>query len=210
MRYLLALDEGTTSARAALYDEEGRRLAMETQPVDCRYPQPGWVEQDARQILERQLDTVKALLTSRGVKAREIAALGITNQRETVIVWDRRTGMPLAPAINWQCRRTAAFCAELANSPHAHTITSKTGLVIDAYFSGSKIRWILDRVEGVRERAEAGEALFGTVDSWLIWHLTGGKVHATDITNASRTMLMNLATDNWDAELLDILGIPAA
>ena len=210
MRYLLALDEGTTSARAALYDEEGRRLAMETQPVDCRYPQPGWVEQDARQILERQLDTVKGLLTSRGVKSKEIAAIGITNQRETVVVWDRRTGMPLAPAINWQCRRTAEFCAELAKSPHAHTITSKTGLVIDAYFSGSKIRWILDHVEGVREKAEAGEALFGTVDSWLIWHLTGGKVHATDITNASRTMLMNLATDNWDPELLDILGIPAA
>jgi glycerol kinase len=210
MRYLLALDEGTTSARAALYNEEGRRLAMETQPVDCRYPKPGWVEQDARQILERQLDTVKALLTSRGVEARQITAIGITNQRETVIVWYRRTGMPLAPAINWQGRRTAEFCTELANSPRAQTITDKTGLVIDAYFSGSKIRWILDHVEGARQKAEAGEALFGTVDSWLIWNLTGGKVHATDFTNASRTMLMNLETDNWDPELLEILGIPAA
>jgi glycerol kinase len=210
MRYLLALDEGTTSARAALYDEEGRRLAMESRPVDCRYPQPGWVEQDATQLLERQLDAVKALLARRNVNAPEIAAIGITNQRESTVVWDRKTGQPVAPAINWQCRRTADFCTRLAASEHAATITQKTGLMIDAYFSGSKIRWILDNVPGVREKAQSGDVLFGTVDTWLIWHLTGGRVHATDNTNASRTMLMNLATDNWDEELLNIFEVPRA
>lgn len=210
MRYLLALDEGTTSARAALYDEEGRRLAMESRPVDCRYPQSGWVEQDANQLLERQLDAVKELLARRNVNAPEIAAIGITNQRESTVVWDRRTGQPVAPAINWQCRRTADFCTRLATSEHAATITQKTGLMIDAYFSGSKIRWILDNVAGVREKAQSGDVLFGTVDTWLIWHLTGGRVHATDNTNASRTMLMNLATDNWDEELLNIFEVPRA
>ena len=210
MRYLLALDEGTTSARAALYDEEGRRLAIESRPIDCRYPHPGWVEQDANQLLERQLDAAKALLARRNVEASEIAAIGITNQRESTVVWDRRTGQPVAPAINWQCRRTADFCTELAASDNAATITNKTGLVIDAYFSGSKIRWILDNVPGIRERAESGDVLFGTVDTWLIWHLTGGRVHATDNTNASRTMLMNLGTDDWDEELLKILDIPRA
>ena len=210
MRYLLAFDEGTTSARAALYDDEGRRLAIESRPVDCRYPHAGWVEQDANQLLERQFDAVKALIARREVRVSEIAAIGITNQRESVVVWDRETGQPVAPAINWQCRRTADFCTRLAASEHAQKITQKTGLVIDAYFSGSKIRWILDNVAGVRQRAESGEVLFGTVDTWLIWHLTGGRVHATDNTNASRTMLMNLATDDWDEELLKILDIPRA
>jgi glycerol kinase len=210
MRYLLALDEGTTSARAALYDQEGRRVAMESRPVDCRYPESGWVEQDANQLLGRQLDSANGLLAHFGLRSSEVAAIGITNQRESVVVWDRKTGAPLAPAINWQCRRTAAFCEQLANSSQAAAITAKTGLVIDAYFSGSKIRWILDNVRGVREKAESGDALFGTVDSWLIWNLTAKQTHVTDVTNASRTLLMNLATDDWDDELLQIFGVPRA
>jgi glycerol kinase len=208
MKYLLALDEGTTSARSALYDQEGRRVAMESRPVDCRYPQSGWVEQDASQLLERQLESANGLLARFGLPSSEVAAIGITNQRESVVVWDRKTGAPLAPAINWQCRRTADFCDQLANSPQAATITAKTGLVIDAYFSASKIRWILENVSGAREKAEAGDALFGTVDSWLIWNLTDRQTHVTDVTNASRTMLMNLATDDWDDELLKIFGVP--
>jgi glycerol kinase len=208
MKYLLALDEGTTSARSALYDQEGRRVAMESRPVDCRYPQSGWVEQDASQLLERQLESANGLLARFGLPSSEVAAIGITNQRESVVVWDRKTGAPLAPAINWQCRRTADFCDQLARSPQAATITAKTGLVIDAYFSASKIRWILENVSGAREKAEAGDALFGTVDSWLIWNLTDRQTHVTDVTNASRTMLMNLATDDWDDELLGIFGVP--
>jgi glycerol kinase len=210
MKYLLALDEGTTSARAVLYDREGRRIAMETQPVECRYPQSGWVEQDAGQILRRQIDATTALLSRMEVSAGDIAAMGITNQRESVVVWDRKTGVPLAPAINWQCRRTAQFCEELARSADSGLITNKTGLVIDAYFSASKLRWILDGDAEVRRKAENGDALFGTVDSWLIWNLTGRALHVTDVTNASRTMLMNLDTDDWDPELLRIFNIPRA
>jgi glycerol kinase len=210
MKYLLALDEGTTSARAVLYDREGRRVAMEAQPVECRYPHSGWVEQDARQLLDRQVDSAVALLSRLGIAAADIAAMGITNQRESVVVWDRKTGAPLAPAINWQCRRTARFCEELANSADAGLITNKTGLVIDAYFSASKIRWILDGNPEVRRKAENGDALFGTVDSWLIWNLTGRALHVTDVSNASRTMLMNLDTDDWDPELLRLFDIPRA
>jgi glycerol kinase len=210
MNYLLALDEGTTSARAVLYDLEGRRLAMESQPVDCRYPQSGWVEQDAQQLIERQFDATQGLLARLGARSSDIVALGITNQRESVVVWDRATGAPLAPAINWQCRRTAEYCDQLSKSPEAATITNKTGLVIDAYFSASKLRWILENVPGVRDKAKNGDALFGTVDSWLIWNLTGGRVHVTDITNASRTMLMSLESGAWDSELLKIFDIPAA
>lgn len=210
MKYLLALDEGTTSARAVLYDQEGRRLAIEAQPVECRYPQSGWVEQDARQLLARQVNSAAALLARLGIAAADIAALGITNQRESVVIWDRETGEPLAPAINWQCRRTARFCEELAHSPDAGLITNKTGLVIDAYFSASKIRWILDGNPEIRRKAENGDALFGTVDSWLIWNLTGRARHVTDVSNASRTMLMNLDTDDWDPELLRLFEIPRA
>jgi glycerol kinase len=183
---------------------------MESRPVDCRYPQSGWVEQDAAQLLERQLESAKGLLSRFGLPSSEVATIGITNQRESVVVWDRATGVPLAPAINWQCRRTADFCDRLANSPEAAAITAKTGLVIDAYFSASKIRWILENVSGARGKAEAGDALFGTVDSWLIWNLTGRQAHVTDVTNASRTMLMNLATDDWDDELLTIFSVPRA
>jgi glycerol kinase len=210
MPFVLSLDEGTTSARAALYDEQGRNVAMQSAPVDCRYPQPGWVEQDADEIWNAQLYATRLLLDRAGVSASQIVGVGITNQRETTVVWERASGRPVAPAIVWQCRRTAPYCAELAESPAAADITRRTGLVIDAYFSGSKIRWILENVPGARQRARDGELLFGNVDTWLIWKLTNGAEHVTDATNASRTMLMNLASGEWDDELLRILGVPRA
>ncbi|MCW5978064.1 MAG: glycerol kinase GlpK [Bryobacteraceae bacterium] len=208
MQYLLALDEGTTSARSVLYDESGRRLAMESCPVECAYPQPGWVEQDPGAIWRAQRESARRLMRAAAVRPSEIVALGITNQRETTIVWDRQTGQPVAPAIVWQCRRTADYCAALASSPAGAPITGKTGLVIDAYFSASKIRWIIEETPGARERADAGDLLFGNVDTWLVWQLTNGAVHATDFTNASRTMLMDLATGDWDDELLGIFDVP--
>ena len=208
MPFVLSLDEGTTSARAALYDAEGRNVGMESAPIECRYPQPGWVEQDARQIWRAQMEAARRLLERMRVDAGEIAACGITNQRETTVVWDRATGEPVAPAIVWQCRRTADFCAGLARGPEAEYIVDKTGLVIDAYFSASKIRWILDHAPGARERARAGELLFGTIDTWLIWNLTNGAAHVTDPSNASRTMLMDLDTGAWDEDLLRIFDVP--
>ena len=208
MPFVLSLDEGTTSARAALYDEQGRNVGIESAPLPCRYPQPGWVEQDADEIWNAQLYAGRLLLDRAGVTASEIVAAGITNQRETTVVWDRATGRPVAPAIVWQCRRTAAYCAELAQSPAAPEITRRTGLVIDAYFSASKIRWILDNTPGAREKARDGELLFGTVDTWLIWKLTNGAAHVTDFSNASRTMLMNLATGEWDEDMLHIFDVP--
>jgi glycerol kinase len=198
--YVLALDEGTTSARAALYDDQGRRIAMESAPIECIYPKPGWVEQDANAIWNAQLDATRRTLSVAGVAASEIAGIGITNQRETTVVWDRRTGEPIAPAIVWQCRRTAAYCDAL--KPR-ELIESRTGLVIDAYFSGSKIRWLIDNTGKTPK-----DLLFGNVDTWLIWKLTKGASHVTDPTNASRTMLMNLATGEWDSELLDVFGLP--
>ncbi|MCX6585034.1 MAG: glycerol kinase GlpK [Acidobacteria bacterium] len=210
MRYILSLDEGTTSARAALYNREGHRLAMASVPIPCRYPQPGWVEQDAAQIWTAQLDAMRRTLAEIDAQPQEIAAVGITNQRETTVVWDRRTGTPIAPAIVWQCRRTAERCRALAASAEAARVTAKTGLVIDAYFSGSKVEWILDHTPGARERAAAGDLLFGNIDTWLIWNLTAGATHVTDPTNASRTMLMDLATGDWDDELLALFGIPRA
>jgi glycerol kinase len=204
------LDEGTTSARAALFDPEGRRLGIESEPVTSRFPQPGWVEQDPEAIWAAQLNAARRLLERLRVAPSDIAALGITNQRETTVVWERRTGSPVAPAIVWQCRRTAEECAALAASPAGQLITRKTGLVVDAYFSASKIRWILDHVPEARSRARDGELLFGTVDTWLIWKLTRGAQHVTDVSNASRTMLMNLATGDWDPELLDLFDIPRA
>jgi glycerol kinase len=183
---------------------------MESAPIECRYPQPGWVEQDAEEIWNAQLYAARLLLDHAGLPPSQIVGLGITNQRETTVVWDRITGRPVAPAIVWQCRRTAAFCAELARSAGAAEITRRTGLVIDAYFSGSKIRWILENTPGARERARNGELLFGNVDTWLIWKLTNGAVHVTDTTNASRTMLMNLETGAWDEEMLRTLEVPPA
>jgi glycerol kinase len=210
MPFVLSLDEGTTSARAALYDQQGRNVAMESAAVHCRYPQPGWVEQDADEIWNAQLYCTRLLLDRAGIPATQIVAVGITNQRETTIVWERATGRPIAPAIVWQCRRTASYCAELAQSAAAEDITRRSGLVIDAYFSGSKIRWILENVPGARQKARDGDLLFGNVDTWLIWKLTNGAAHVTDATNASRTMLMNLETGEWDDELLRILDVPRA
>ncbi len=210
MALILSLDEGTTSARAALYDAEGRNIGMESAPVACRYPQPGWVEQDAAEIWRAQIESARRLLERHRGPASEIAGIGITNQRETTVVWDRATGAPVAPAIVWQCRRTADFCAELARSPDGPEVTRRTGLVIDAYFSASKIRWILDRVPEAAARARNGDLLFGNIDTWLIWNLTGGALHVTDSSNASRTMLMNLDTGMWDDDLLRIFGIPRA
>ena len=181
---------------------------MQSSPIECTFPHPGWVEQDALAIWDAQLDAARRTLAQAGVNASEIAGLGITNQRETTVVWDRTTGIPIAPAIVWQCRRTADFCNELSHSLQASSIVRKTGLVIDAYFSGSKIRWLLEDTPGARTKARNGELLFGNIDTWLIWKLTGGAVHATDPSNASRTMLMNLATGDWDPELLDIFDIP--
>jgi glycerol kinase len=202
--YLLALDEGTTSARAAVYDERGNRLSMRAAPLTTVYPHSGWVEQDAEEIWRAQIESATAVL---GGVREPVSALGITNQRETTIVWDRRTGVPIAPAIVWQCRRTADFCRELA-ATHSDFIARRTGLVVDAYFSGSKVKWILDHVPDARSRARNGDLLFGTVDSWLIWKLTNGACHVTDDSNASRTMLMDLASGEWDDELLALFDIP--
>ena len=207
---ILALDEGTTTARAALYDRQGRRVAMESAPIHCSYPQTGWVEQDALQIWDAQMTATRRTLARAGATASDVAGIGVTNQRETTVVWDRHTGQPVAPAIVWQCRRTADYCADLASSSAAAEVTSKTGLVVDAYFSASKIRWILDNVGGVRAHAEAGDLLFGNVDTWLIWKLTNGAVHVTDPSNASRTMLYNIATGAWDEDLLRLFGVPAS
>jgi len=182
---------------------------MESVPIACVFPQPGWVEQDANEIWTAQLDAARRVLNVAKIDAGSIAAIGITNQRETTIVWDRKTGYPVAPAIVWQCRRTAGFCAELARSGMSDEITAKTGLVIDAYFSGSKVRWILENVPDARSRARDGELLFGTVDTWLVWKLTNGAVHVTDPSNASRTMLMDIRTGEWDPDLLDSFGIPS-
>jgi glycerol kinase len=210
MRYILSLDEGTTSARAALYDTAGRRVAMEANPVVSQFPQPGWVEQDPDEIWHAQIAAARRTIERAGVAAADIAGIGITNQRETTVVWHRETGWPVAPAIVWQCRRTAAECNRLATSPEGPGVTARTGLVIDAYFSASKIAWILDHAAGARERARNGELLFGNVDTWLIWKLTDGRVHVTDPTNASRTMLMDLETGDWDEGLLRLFGIPSS
>jgi glycerol kinase len=206
--FILSLDEGTTTARAALYDERARRAGMQSVAVPCRYPQPGWVEQDPLDIWNAQMTAARRVLESAGVAPSSIRAIGIANQRETTLVWDRETGQPAAPAIVWQCRRTASLCADLAASSHAGSIAAKTGLVIDAYFSASKIRWILDHVPDAQAKARDGRLVFGNVDTWLIWKLTGGAVHATDPTNASRTMLFHLASGEWDEELLGIFDIP--
>ncbi|MDF2626866.1 MAG: glycerol kinase [Symbiobacteriaceae bacterium] len=209
-RYVLALDQGTTSSRALLFSQDGEVLAVSQQEFQQHYPQPGWVEHDAEEIWFTQLSVARDALVRAGVSAQDVAAIGITNQRETTVVWDRETGRPIAPAIVWQCRRTADFCRDLAAAGWAEPIRAKTGLVVDAYFSGTKVKWILDHVSGARERAERGELLFGTIDSWLLWKLSGGKVHATDYSNASRTMLYNIHQLKWDDEILTELNIPKA
>lgn len=209
-KYVMALDAGTTSNRCILFDARGRMCAMAQKEFTQYYPQPGWVEHDAQEIFSTQLSVAQAAMEKLGASASDIAAIGITNQRETTIVWDKATGKPVCNAIVWQCRRTAEYCDSLKAKGLTEAIRAKTGLVIDAYFSGTKLRWILENVPGVRARAERGELLFGTVDSWLIWKLTGGKRHVIDYSNASRTMLFNIHALCWDAEILRELDIPAA
>lgn len=210
-RYIIALDQGTTSSRAMLVDECGRVVASVRRPFPQIYPQPGWVEHNPQDILSSQLGALTELLVSNNLGPVDIEGIGITNQRETTIVWDRETGEPIYNAIVWQCRRTAPIIDKLsADADTVRVVKEKTGLVPDAYFSASKIKWILDNVAGARERAREGRLAFGTVDSWLVWNLTQGKVHATDVTNASRTMLYNIREDCWDPWLLDLFDIPAS
>ena len=204
----MALDQGTTSSRCIIFDHSGAMLASAQREFAQHYPKPGWVEHDAAEIWETTLEVARGAMAKSGLEAADIAAIGITNQRETTVVWDRETGEPVCPAIVWQCRRTAPMADVLAASGWAEKIRQKTGLVPDAYFSGTKLRWILDKVPGARQGAEEGRLLFGTIDSWLIWKLTGGRAHVTDVTNASRTMLFDIRRLRWDPELLELFGIP--
>jgi len=208
--YILSLDQGTTSSRAILFDQGGRILQVAQKEFRQYYPQPGWVEHDAEEIWSSQYGVLAEVLAKSGISTKEVAGIGITNQRETTIVWDRISGKPIHPAIVWQDRRTAGYCDQLKAEGHTDLIRQRTGLVIDAYFSATKLRWILDNVPGARGRAEKGELAFGTVDSWLIWKLTGGKLHITDSTNASRTLLLNIHTGEWDEELLRLFNVPAS
>ncbi|MGM9627673.1 MAG: glycerol kinase GlpK [Faecousia sp.] len=208
--YIMALDSGTTSNRCILFNTAGEVCSVAQKEFTQIFPQPGWVEHDADEIFATQLEVAKQALANIGATAADIAAIGITNQRETTIVWNKFTGRPVYNAIVWQCRRTAPYCDWLVAQGLVDTIRSKTGLVIDPYFSGTKIRWILENVPGAREQAEKGELLFGTVETWLIWKLTGGRVHVTDYSNASRTMLFNINTLQWDEDILNLMGIPTS
>ena len=206
--YLMALDQGTTSSRAIIFDKKGMIVSVAQKDFEQFFPQSGWVEHDPNGIWTSQSSVMIEALVNKSISADQIAAIGITNQRETTLLWDRKTGEAIYKAIVWQDRRTSAYCDELKKKGHSEMIASKTGLIIDAYFSATKIKWMLDNVEGAKEKAEAGELAFGTVDSWIIWKLTRGKTHVTDITNASRTMLYNIHTQEWDQELLNLFDIP--
>ena len=210
MDYILSIDQGTTSSRAVVFDRAGQPVAIAQREFAQHFPQPAWVEHDANEIWQTQLAVMQEVLLRAGISATQLRAIGLTNQRETTVLWDRQTGEPVAPAIVWQDRRTAAHCEALRAAGLADKIMRKTGLVLDAYFSGTKLAWLLDHVPGARARAERGELAFGTVDSWLVWKLTGGRVHATDPSNASRTLLFNLKKSAWDPEMLALLRIPAA
>ena len=207
-KYVMALDAGTTSNRCILFNEKGEMCSVAQKEFTQFFPKPGWVEHDAEEIWSTQLEVAQEAMKNLGVTAADIAAIGITNQRETTIVWDKNTGEPIHHAIVWQCRRTSEYCDSLKDKGLVDKIRSKTGLVIDAYFSGTKVRWLLENVPGAREKAEKGELLFGTVETWLIWKLTKGKVHVTDYSNASRTLLFNINTLEWDDEILAELNIP--
>ncbi|HEX7754336.1 MAG TPA: glycerol kinase GlpK, partial [Niabella sp.] len=207
-KYVLSLDQGTTSSRAIVFDKAGNIVATAQKEFTQIFPQPGWVEHDANEIWSTQLGVAAEAIVKAGLNASGIASIGITNQRETTVVWDRQTSQPVCNAIVWQDRRTSAYCDRLKQEGYAEKIKEKTGLVTDAYFSATKIRWILENVEGARARAEKGELCFGTVDSWLLWKLTNGQVHATDVSNAARTMAYNIHTLEWDKELLELFGIP--
>jgi glycerol kinase len=206
--YVLALDQGTTSSRAILFDRQGRPVASAGHPIRQIYPQSGWVEHDPQEIWQSQLASAREVLAAAGVRASQVAAIGITNQRETTILWDRQTGEPLANAIVWQCRRTAPLCQQLKQRGLEPSFRQKTGLVIDPYFSGTKVAWMLDNIPGARGRAERGDLLFGTVDCWLLYKLTGGRVHATDYSNASRTLMFNISGLAWDEDILAELAVP--
>ena len=210
MTYLLALDQGTSSSRSIVFDERGHIVAQAQLELPQIYPQPGWVEHDPLEIWRTQIATARDALAKAGIAANAVRAVGITNQRETTVLWNRKTGQPVHHAIVWQDRRAEPACAQLREQGHAATIQAKTGLLVDAYFSGTKLQWMLDHVPGAREAAERGELAFGTVDSWLMWKLTHGKVHVTDVSNAARTMLFNVHTNQWDDELLALLRIPKA
>jgi glycerol kinase len=207
-RFILALDQGTSSSRSIVFDTRGRIHAMAQREFRQNFPRPGWVEHDPKEILSSQLATAREALAKAGLAARDIASIGITNQRETTLVWNRATGEPVYNAIVWQDRRSEPTCAALRERGLEPTFRAKTGLILDAYFSGTKLKWIIDNVPGVRGAAERGELAFGTVDTWLMWHLTGGRVHATDVTNASRTLMLDVHANTWDDELLAILGVP--
>ena len=205
---IMALDQGTTSSRTILFDENGKIVAEANAALDCHFPQSGWVEQVPEEIWNSQRRTIEAALEQAKLTMKDISAVGITNQRESTIAWNRDTGEALGPAINWQCRRTANFCEELKAEGFDSLLRKRTGLVTDPYFSGTKMRWILENVPQARKLADQGKLCFGTVDSWLIWKLTGGRVHATEISNASRTLVFNIEACEWDAEILTRFGIP--
>jgi len=208
--FILALDQGTTSSRSMLFDKQGNIISVAQKEFKQIFPQPGWVEHDANEIWSTQFGTMAEAVAKAHINMKQVAGIGITNQRETTVVWDRKTSQPIYHAIVWQDRRTAAYCDELKAANHAATIQQKTGLIIDAYFSATKLKWILDNVEGARAKAENGELAFGTIDTWLTWKLTNGEVHVTDVSNASRTMLYNIHSLQWDAELLKLFNIPAS
>lgn len=208
MQYIMALDQGTTSSRTIIYDKNSNIISSAQQEFTQHFPHEGWVEHDAMEIWSTQMATAQQALLSANLSYRDIAAIGITNQRETTVVWDKETGEPICNAIVWQCRRTAAYADRLRADGYEDMIRAKTGLIVDAYFSGTKIRWILENIPGARERAERGELLFGTIETWLIWKMTGGKAHVTDYSNAARTMLFNIHTLEWDEEILKLLDIP--
>ena len=207
-RYILALDQGTTSSRAIVFNHSGKMVASAQEDFEQIFPQPGWVEHNANEIWESQWNSVQKALKKANISSDQIAAIGITNQRETTVVWDRHTGVPIHNAIVWQDRRTSKFCDQLKEEGHVERFKQKTGLILDAYFSGTKIKWLLDNVEGARERAQNGDLCFGTIDSWLVWKLTNGNCHVTDVSNASRTLIFNIHSLEWDTELLDLLDIP--
>jgi len=207
-KFILSLDQGTTSSRAIVFNKKGEMVSSAQKEFTQIFPQPGWVEHDANEIWSTQAGVAAEAIVRAGVNGLSIAGIGITNQRETTVVWDRETNEPIYNAIVWQDRRTSKYCDELRANGHAEMIQDKTGLIIDSYFSGTKVKWILDNVEGAREKAEAGKLAFGTIDSWLIWKLTQGKVHVTDVTNASRTLLYNINTLEWDTEMLELLNVP--
>ena len=208
-QYILSLDQGTTSSRAIVFNKQGAIVCMAQEEFTQFFPKPGWVEHDPNEILNTQTAVIEKALAQKGLSGKDIAAIGITNQRETVVVWDKQTGSPVYNAIVWQDKRTADYCDQLKNEGKSAEIRQKTGLVIDAYFSGTKVKWILDHVPGAREKAVKGDLLMGTIDAWLVWNFTKGAQHITDVTNASRTLLFNINTMTWDAELLALFDIPA-